>query len=73
MQRSFWEVEKLFRFFSTKLVEVRGLKVDSMIYNFLSPFANTRLSQFLLSWKRGARKCRSCLILATGFIHIFCN
>ena len=32
MQRSFWEVEKLFRFFSTKLVEVRGLKVDSMVY-----------------------------------------
>ena len=49
MQRSFWDVEKLFRFFSTKLVEVMGLKVDSMIYMFLSPFANTRLSQFLLS------------------------
>ena len=39
MQR---ELEKLFRFWflSTKLVEARGLKVDSMIYMFMSPFVS---------------------------------
>ena len=46
MQR---ELEKLFRFLSIKLVEARGLKVASMIYMFMIPFANISLSQFLLS------------------------
>ena len=35
MQNNSWEAETLIKFFSTKLVEVRGLKVDRMVYMFL--------------------------------------
>ena len=41
MQNNSWEAETLIKFFFTKLVEGRGLKVDGVMYMFLG----------LLFWK----------------------